>query len=133
MVAPLGNDYAKKLKTKEQKEKVYKSYCQHLALGKSQQSWYYEDDELTLTSETLEKYIKNDQDFDTIHKEIAKSKGFAIWEDILFKGAKCEKEINTAAMQMIMRNMYHWDRDDEGKTEDKTINLSRSCTCENKC
>jgi len=133
MAAPIGNNNAKKLKTIEQKEKVYKSYCQHLSLGKCQNSWYYEDDGLTLTSETLEKYIKEDVDFDTIHKDIAKAKGLAIWEDVLAKGAKCERDINTAAMQMIMRNMYSWDKEDKDNSQDKTINISRSCTCNNKC
>ena len=78
MPAPKGNDNSKKLKDKKTKDKVYKSYCDHIATGKSHRSWHYEDDGLTLGWETMEKYIREDVDLDPLHKTIAVSKSFKI-------------------------------------------------------
>lgn len=133
MPAPTGNDFAKKLKTKEIKDKVYQSYCDHLAKGKTQRSWYYEDEEVTLTSQTLETYIETDEDFNPIKKEVAKAKGLTIWEEHCENGALgVNKEVNTPMMQMIMRNKFGWDKEKEQKEEKKedTI-LTRECDCDN--
>lgn len=118
MSAPLSNDYNKKLKTKEIKEKVYQDYCKWIASGKSHKSWYYDQDDLTLTWQTIERYIKEDEDLDPIHKEIAVAKSLAFWEQIgidmiLGKVLHC----SPAVYQMIMRNKFGWDKDSELKDD----------------
>lgn len=117
MGGEIGNNFAVKLKDKHTKYKVYKNYCDYLAKGKIAKYWYYEDETLTLTRETIEKYIKEDDDFDPIKKEIAIAKGFQIWETICEDGAKADREVNTPTLQMVMRNKYGWD----SKTEDTSI------------
>lgn len=112
MVAPKGNNFAKKLKTPELKEEAYRQYCEHLAKGKSKRSWYFEHPELTMTWETMEKYIaQNKQDFEPIKKEIAESKGFAIWEEICELSAQGKNKAVTPSLQMVMRNKFNWDKE----------------------
>lgn len=119
MPAPLGNDYAKKLKDKETKDKVYKDYCDHIASGKSHKSWYYDKDGLLLTWVSIETYIKNDEDLDPLYKQIAISKSLDIWESLgkdmmLGQYEKCQPAI----FQMFMRNKFQYDRKEE-PTENK--------------
>jgi len=120
MVAPLGNNYAKKLKDKETKDKVYKDYCDHIATGKAHRSWYYDKDGLLLTWETMEKYIKEDEDIDPLHKKKAVSASMRIWEErglemMLGKIEKCQPAI----YQMFMRNKFGWDSKSNDNQEDK--------------
>ena len=120
MVAAKGNDYAKKLKTKEDKDKVYKSYCAWIALGNSKEAWHYDDGRITLTWETVETYIKNDEDFLPIHKKIAETKSLDIWEKkgIEMMEGRVEKS-QPAIYQMFMRNKFGWDKQTESKEEAK--------------
>lgn len=124
-MAPKGNKYslgkknARKLKTEEQMKKVYESYCDHLAKGKVKRSWYYDQDGLTLTWETMEKYINNEpSNFDPLKKEIAFSKGMQKWESVVEGSAEgTNKDANVATLQMLMRNKYGWDKEDAGQKE----------------
>jgi hypothetical protein len=119
MVAQPGNQLAKKLDTPELRKWAYESYCAHLAKGKSKKSWNLKTP-VTLTWETMEKYIKDDpNEFDPTHKELAISDGFAIWEQVVEDSAIGKnKEANTASLQMLMRNKFSWDKRDE-TLEDK--------------
>ena len=120
MAAPKGNQYNKKLKSKEIKEKVYKNYCEHISKGYSHKSWCYEKDGLTLTWETIESYIKNDEDFDASHKEVAVSKSLKIFEDWGKKMMLGEiKNGQPAIYQIFMRNKFKWDRNDTATAENK--------------
>ena len=112
--APKGNKNATKLKTSELKTEAYKQYCAHLAKGKSKKSWCFEHPELTLTFETMDKYIDNSViDFPPIHKKVAETKGFAFWEQVVEDSAIGKnKDANTASLQMLMRNKYSWDKED---------------------
>ena len=121
--APLGNKRACKLKDKKTKDKVYKDYCDHIATGKSHKSWYYDNDGLLLTWETIESYIKNDTDFDPLHKKTAIAKSLAIWESDgkrMMEGLvdKCQPVI----YQMFMRNKFGWDKK-EPETSKATIEI----------
>lgn len=122
MPAPLGNNFKKKLKTKESKEKVYLNYCNWIASGKSHKSWYYDQDGLTLTWKTIESYIKEDEDLDPIHKELAIAKSFAVWEQ---RGEDMVlgiiKNCQPAIYQMIMRNKFGWDKNTEQKEDSRAI------------
>lgn len=125
MAAPKGNLHckgkknARKLKTENQMNKVYKSYCDHLACGKVKKSWFYEDGELTLTWETMENYIaKEPRNFDPLKKDAAVAKGMSFWENVVDASAIGEnKNANTATLQMLMRNKYGWDKDDPSEKE----------------
>lgn len=113
---PPGNQHCLKLKTPEIKAKVYKSYCDHLAKGNSKRSWWFKDDEsgITLTSETLEKYLKNPDDFDPIQIKVAMAQGYYYWEQVCGDSAiGVNEKANTASLQMIMRNKFGWDKNEE--------------------
>jgi len=122
MAAPMGNQNNKKLKSKEIKTKVYKDYCEHIARGYSHKSWSYDKNGLTLSWVSIETYIKNDIDFDTVHKEIAISKSLRLWEDLgkemmmgKIKGAQ------PAIFQIFMRNKFGYDRNDTEKVDNKSM------------
>lgn len=121
MAGSIGNQNAKKLLNKEIKEKVYKSYCDWIAKGKRLDTWRYKDENITLVYKTLKKYLKDEMEFPPIHKDYAFAEGYAYWEEICDKGAINETNVNTAALQMIMRNKYGWDKKQESKedTEDE--------------
>lgn len=113
-----GNINAKKLKTPELKIEAYRQYCEHLAKGKSKESWYFEHPDISLTWETMEKYIKEDVVFEPIKKKIAEAKGFSMWETVLEESAKGKNQkANTATLQMLMRNKYGWDKPEKRETE----------------
>lgn len=122
MAPPKGNDYTKKLKTTELKEEAYRQYCAHLAKGKSKKSWCFEHPHLTLTWETMEKYIKSDEHvFDPLKKRVAETKGYACWEQVVEDSATGKnKDANTASLQMLMRNKYGWDKIDKSQEVDAT-------------
>jgi len=110
MPAPYGNDNHKKLKTQELRDKVYKDYCDHIASGESQSSWYYDKDGILLTWQAMEEYITR-VEVDPSHKKIAYSKAQKIWEHkgidmMIGKYEKC----SPAIYQMFMRNKFSWDK-----------------------
>jgi hypothetical protein len=107
-----GNTDAVKLKDDSLKKQAFEQYCAHLAKGKSKKSWCFEHPELTLTWETMEKYIKtNDPVFDPIKKSVAEIKGYAYWEEVAEKSAEGKNQANTASLQMVMRNKFGWDKE----------------------
>jgi hypothetical protein len=114
MDAMLGNQNARKLDTPELMEYAYKSYCAHLATGKSKMSWNLKTP-VKLTWQTMETYIKeNPTVFKAIDKEIAWSDGFGVWENVVEESAIGKnKDANTASLQMLMRNKYGWDKKDQ--------------------
>ena len=126
---PPGNDHAKKLKTTEDKLKVYKSYCDWIAEGNSKEAWTFkwknkEGKLLTLTSETMEVYIKEDSEFDTIHKKEAEAKSYKVWlqrglDMMLGNIEKCQPAI----YQMFMRNKFGWDKKEDASSQGTIINL----------
>lgn len=115
MPGTIGNQNARKLTTDELKLEAYRQYCDHLAAGNSRKSWYFEHPTLTLTYETMEKEIReNPVVLDAHKKKVAEVKGFATWERLVQETAKgANKDTNVAAMQMLMRNRYKWDRYDQ--------------------
>lgn len=120
MLSQLGNQHAKKLKTIEIKMKVYKDYCDHIAEGWPKKAWYYEKDGLTICYKTMENYLKTDNDFPSSHKTIAEAKAlrkYIEWGRAMMLG-QVEKS-QPALFQILMRNMFGWDRDKENKTESK--------------
>lgn len=116
--APIGNKNGLKLKDPEVRQQAYKSYCEHLAKGKSKRSWCFEHPQLTCTWETLEKYLENDLEFDPKHMKTALAKGYAKWEQIVEDGAVgTNQDVNPACLQMVMRNKFGWDKERAGNNE----------------
>lgn len=123
-IANTGNSYAKKLTTDELKLQVFDSYLSHIAKGKSKKSWWFENDEITLTWQSMDTYIKNEPGiFSSLQIECAKSKGYNIWEQVVEDSAKgINKDANTASLQMLMRNKYEWDKHEpEPKSNNETL------------
>jgi len=107
-----GNNSAQKLTTSKLKKMAYEQYCAHLAKGKSKRSWCFEHPDLTLTFETMEKYILNDREFAPLQKKIAEIKGYYVWEQVVEDSARgVNKDANTASLQMLMRNKFGWDKE----------------------
>ena len=120
MAAAKGNDYAKKLKTKEIKDKVYKDYCEHIAKGYPHKAWYYEKDGLSICYKTIENYLDKDEDFPSSQKNIAEAKALRIYIDLgreIMMG-NVEKA-QPAIYQIFMRNMFSWDKPEVSKEEAK--------------
>lgn len=115
MAAPFGNQYNLKLHTPELKKIAYDSYCKHLSEGRGKKSWRLREVPGTsLTWETMEKYLKNEHDFDPLQKQEAMSDGLYVWESLIRDSAfGVNKDANTATIQMTMRNMYGWDKKEE--------------------
>lgn len=106
-----GNQAGLKLKDPDIRQMAFEAYCSHLATGKSEKSFCFEHEIFTVTYKTLNKYIEdNPGEFPSIKKEVAKIKGFAVWEEIVEKSAKGENEANTPSLQMVMRNKFGWDK-----------------------
>ena len=115
--APYGNQNAKKLRDHDIKQQAYKQYCEHLAKGKTKKSWFFKHPELTCTSETFEKYLEDEVEFDPIHLKVAYCEGYQKWEKVLEDGATGENpDVNPACLQMIMRNKYGWDKQQAATT-----------------
>lgn len=120
MAPEKGNKYALALKTQEQKERAFKSFCDHLASGNSQWGWYIDEPDLKCTCETLMKYIQAEPDaFDSILKDISHRKGFQSWFETGKQMARGELKGNTSphTWAVIMRNMFSrfgwWDAEDK--------------------
>lgn len=112
--APKGNKNGLKLKMPEVRQMAYEQYCAHLAKGKSQESFYFEHPEFTVTYKTMNRYIKeNPIEFPAIKKEVAEIKSFAHWEDIIEQMVHGNKKAETALVQMMMRNKFGWDKESQ--------------------
>ena len=109
----VGNQLAKKLSTLELKQEAYQQYCNHIASGKSHRSFVFEHPEISLTWETMEKYIKDEPSvFDPVQRKNAEAKSLEHWEAIgkemmLGKVKGCQPAI----YQIMMRNKFKWDRE----------------------
>ena len=117
--APEGNKNGLKLKEPDVRQEAYRQYCAHLAKGKSKKSFVFKHPQLTCVYKTIDKYIEEDPvEFPPLHMQVAKSEGYAVWEEIAGQGAKgVNKEVSPPVLQMVMRNKFDWDRD-LGKKED---------------
>ncbi len=127
MAAPKGNNNAKKLKTLELKLEAYNQYCGWIALGNSKEAWTFKHPDLSLTSKTMEKYIRESEvDFPPIHKQMAEAESLKIWEErglsmMLGQLEKCQPAI----FQMFMRNKFGWDKESYGNKDTVEPLISR--------
>ena len=99
---PQGNQYGLKLKDPTIRQEAYSQYCEHLANGKSKKSWYFEHPEFSCTWQTMEEYMKNEAEFNPLHRQIAESKGYSKWEQIVEDGAVgANPDVNPACLQWL--------------------------------
>ena len=119
MVFEQGHQTAKKLTTDDLKLDAYAQYCAHIASGQPKKAWCFRHPTLSLTWETMEKYIKNEPNlFDPLHKRMAEADGLKLWFSYLADSARGKnKDANVASMQIILRNMFMWDRPDHNNNE----------------
>src|SRR5579872_5829930 len=109
--AGLGNTNGVILKDPDVRQSAYDDYCSHLAKGKSKKSWFYNKDGYRCSWETMEKYIKDEVEFDALKKIEAECKGFGTWEEVVEQAAIGKnRHANTATLQMLMRNKFGWDK-----------------------
>jgi hypothetical protein len=110
-----GNQNGVKIKSPDLRQKAYKQYCEWLSLGKSGRSFTFEEGDLMCTGKTIESYIANyPLEFPPVHKELAKSKGMAKWEQLVEDSAVgINQKANTASLQMLMRNKFGWDKQNQ--------------------
>jgi hypothetical protein len=115
MAAAPGNAWARKLDTPELRQQAYQDYCEHIATGLSRDCWVFNHPDIDLTSETMERYIKDfgPEEFDLDKKRIACAKALKYWELAVHDSALgINKDASTASLQMIMRNKFGWDKRD---------------------
>jgi hypothetical protein len=115
-----GNTHALKFVGAELRQEAYRQFCAHLAKGKSLESWYFEHPDMTLTYKTMQKYMAQfPEEFPAIQLEVAKMKGYQLWEDVVADSATGRnKDANTASLQMLMRNKFRWDKPDTEEIAD---------------
>jgi len=121
--APLGNQYGLALKDPEMRQRAYKSFCDHLSEGYSQDCWYFEEGDNLCCYKTMLSYIENNPtEFPAIQRDIAKTKGKKYYEGLCKASANGENtKANTASLQMIMRNKYGWDKPEKTDGEKQVI------------
>lgn len=109
-----GNELAKKLVSDEMKREAYKQYCEHIAKGYPRKAWRFRHPDVSITWNTIEKYIKEEPEvFDPIKKEVAAADSLQYWFSYLADSAKGENQkANVASLQIILRNMHAWDAKD---------------------
>jgi hypothetical protein len=118
--APLGNKYGVKLKDPAMRQRAYKAYCEWRAKGKSKRSFRFQEGKCKCIWETLESYLKDEDEFDPIHMKYAEAEGFGHWEQIVEDSATgVNEKANTASLQMIMRNKYSWDKESKSQENHK--------------
>ncbi len=127
MAKPTGNPPGcpEKLYNDELKERAYNSYCKHIASGLPQDAWYFDEDGILLTWETMENYFKRYPEycvdggiFDPAKKKVARSKNYQHWfGHVAGSAIGTNEKASTASLQMIMRNIHKWDaKQEEAKT-----------------
>lgn len=113
--APKGNKNKTVLTTPELKKEAFKQYCDHLAAGFPKRTWTFKHPTLSLGMRSMENYIKNYPiDFPISQVEIALAKGENKWIEMgmnMMLG-KIEGKVQPAIFQIMMRNIYKWDRED---------------------
>jgi hypothetical protein len=121
--APKGNTNAVKLTTDKMKKDAFEQYLSHLSQGYPKRTFVYENGSTTVTWETMENYIKNYPiEFPSSRVKAALSKGEQAWikNGCEMMMGKIEGKVQPVIFQIMMRNIYKWDREDTERTIVKT-------------
>jgi hypothetical protein len=90
------------------KTEAYRQFCEHIAQGKPKREWRFLHPKLSLTYKTMKKYLKNEKDFPPMLMEVAESRGFAVWEQVVIDAVLGKNKKSAASLQMTMRNKFGW-------------------------
>lgn len=97
----------------KKREEIVKKFCEHISTGKSQSSFVYDDGEITLSRQLVEKWIKETPYLYDYFLNVAKAKQFGHWEKVLHECARGENKIaNVSCLRMIFRNMFNWEKEE---------------------
>nr|CAB4126388.1 hypothetical protein UFOVP88_37 [uncultured Caudovirales phage] len=122
---PIGNEKAKKLKTPDLRKEAYRQFCEHIAQGYPIKAWSFKYGDLIMSWRCMLGYIKQHaSELPPLHKEVAHSQGLKVWIDKGIKNMERLKEdgkvFEPAIYQIMMRNMFGWDKEDQDKREVKS-------------
>ena len=114
--APLGNQYAVRLKDPAIRQEAYRQYCKHIGEGWPKEAFFFDHASQSASWQTLERYIKTCPDeFDIILMQQAKAMRLKYWIE---EGKKIQDGRYTKSSpivwQTMMRNMFRdigWDQD----------------------
>lgn len=112
----MGNDRSLKLKTPELRKKVFDHFCEHVRQGFSKECWHYSDETgLSLTLDAFDRYMREyEHEFDMQKYKSAFNEGLKFHEQLACDIATgTNPKGNVAALQMILRNKYGWDKKKE--------------------
>ena len=115
-----NNKWGRGIKDPNERQIAYESYCEHIAKGKFKQSWRYVNEKTNShwTYKTIEKWIKEANEFSIEKMQVAEAAGFEHFEKMLLDSCSgANTKANTATLQMVMRSKYGWD-----KAEKREIN-----------
>lgn len=108
----VDNKYGGKNWSSEQRQEAYSSLCSHIGQGYDIDSWCFERDYGSISWRTMLTWIKDfPEEFQAEQKSIAQAQSKRVWEDVLMDSARGNNtKANIAAIQMIMRNKFGWDK-----------------------
>jgi hypothetical protein len=108
-----GNKWGVGIKDVNERQTAYQSYCDHIASGRSKDSWFYDNSESGghCTWQTMEKWIKDSDEFNPFVKSKAEALCYKFFEKHLLDSITgANTKVNIAGLQMAMRNKFGWDR-----------------------
>lgn len=115
-----NNTWGRGIKSPEERQIAFDDYCAHISKGKDKSSWWYDNPETGShwTYETIEKWIKTTDEFETDKIKIAMSKSFSWYEKHLMDSISGDNtKVNIAGLQMALRNKFGWDRQDRKQVD----------------
>lgn len=122
--APSGNKNAEKPDISlELKNRLYDSWCEHLAEGRVRDSWSFNEGDFYICNDTLESMIKKDPVvFPPARQKAARNAGLKKWEKVAEESADGKNtKGNVAALGLIMRNKFKWDKKEEVVDHEKDL------------
>lgn len=116
-----GNKHALKLTTQGERMHCFERFLEHLRQGYPKRSFSYSNGIVRVSGKSMDNYIKNyPLDFPYEQVEAAMAEGEQKWinRGIDMMLGKCEGKIYPALYQILMRNIYSWDKE---KLDTKTV------------
>lgn len=109
--------------SKEIRLAAYEDYCNHVASGMTKESWSPTDPRFATHWQSMESCMKQFPDeLDAEKMSCAKAKSLLHWEKVLGNCADgTNRKANPAALQMIMRNKFGWDKPVAPNEADMTL------------
>lgn len=126
MAPAKGNKHGEVLSNPEIRQKAFESYCEHLASGMPKEAWWFEEGKYHCTHKSMENYYLKEypKEFPSYKIQNALAQKYRHW---LGKGKDCfegkMKNAQPAVYQMIMRNLFGWDRPEKSENTKQPIEV----------